>query len=828
MHTRRKRTKLIAVICSIVCLWGAGISLVAVLCNLVIGFSDSDADFNESFLNVTFDREYGDIQSYIYLSESLKSRDSNDLKESNIKRVIENLEAKYDAERTNLRFAVTDTDGQLLLTNDPQYGKDQALLASHFRQDSVTMSENGYQVNTHFALSEMTFSELLNKNMATLLDNPADFSNWFFTYDNVDEAYHNGLTAVTMNGEYVDYLKFPTLRDAQNYDYQQFYSEYCDWKVVNATDEAAVAAANAHAPLSNDGDPFGSFGSYGDDGVQRESADTAETGTNPVLVRVTAYADAYFAEMSLDEYYSLKEQGVNVRAADELLEQHLAAGYDITVNAGHAEQKTVLIRTYLPADLPVRDTIRANYSVYRVLFQYSEHFVIAMFICLVLTVISCISMCTAAGYPDDTDRLAPSRVHAIAYEFFWLLPVLAVLVSAGVFILLEETAASYRMMAIFGIGLSLCISACCILWLYTTAVRVKSGTFWSSFFLARTARGFFGLFRSQAVVSIALTVWMAVLLGINLFAFSEDSVMILPAAGLDLLTLIGLLYAVYAYFELHRRVDRMKTGDFAPAQHALPLGADFGKFDRSLGAITENVGEIVAQQTKAEHLRTELITNVSHDLKTPLTSIVNYVDLLSREEMPNPEAKEYLDVLKRQAARLKKLTIDLVDASKASSGSMTVELMPTELQVLISQLSGEYEDRLAERQLSMVCSMPEEPVSILADGRQIWRVFDNLLGNACKYAMPGTRVYLDLTADASMVTVSLKNISASPLNVSPDELMERFVRGDSSRHTEGSGLGLSIARDLTALQHGTMTLATDGDLFKAVLQFPRFYTGTDV
>jgi signal transduction histidine kinase len=443
-----------------------------------------------------------------------------------------------------------------------------------------------------------------------------------------------------------------------------------------------------------------------------------------------------------------------------------------------------------------------------------------MFAAIVLTVIACISMCTAAGHPDDTDRLAPSRVHEIAYEFFWLLPVLAFGLSAAVFVVLCETAASYRMLAIFGIGMSLCVSACCILWLYTTAVRVKCGTFWSSFFFARMLRGFFALFRNQLAVSAVITFWLAGLLGLNLFAVLEARVMLLPAFGLDLLTLAGLLYAVYAYFELHRRAERMKTGDFEPVPRALPLAADFGKFDRSLGEITESVGDIVARQTKAEHLRTELITNVSHDLKTPLTSIVNYIDLLSREEMPTPEAREYLEVLRRQAARLKKLTIDLVDASKASSGSLTVELMPTELQVLISQISGEYEDKLAERQLSLVCAMPEEPLTILADGRQIWRVFDNLLGNVCKYAMPGTRVYLDLTADETTVTVSLKNISASPLNVSPDELMERFVRGDSARGGEGSGLGLSIARSLTELQGGSFTLAVDGDLFKATVALP--------
>ncbi len=811
MHTRRKWVKLIAVICSIVCLWGAGVSLVAVLCNLMIGFSDSDADFNESFLNFAVEREYSRIQSYYQITEALRRQNEKE----GIKKMLENLQSHFDAGRTNLRFAVTDTDGALMLTNDPKYGTEQELLASNVRQDSLTMNSREYQVQKHFDPGQISFAELMNMNMARLLDEPGDYSLWFFTYDTVDAAFHGDFDTVQLSGEFVDYLRFATLPEAQSYDYTGRYGEYCSWTVVNTTDEAETAAANAHDPYRDDGS-FGSLGSPGEG-----TGDAANTA-NAVLVRVNAYGEASFSQMTLEEYYNLREQGIMVRAQDEALEKHLSAGFDITVQAEHADTKVVLVRTYLPADLPVRDTIKSNYAVFRVLFVYSEQYVIAMFAAIVLTVIACISMCTAAGHPDDTDRLAPSRVHEIAYEFFWLLPVLAFGLSAAVFVVLCETAASYRMLAIFGIGMSLCVSACCILWLYTTAVRVKCGTFWSSFFFARMLRGFFALFRNQLAVSAVITFWLAGLLGLNLFAVLEARVMLLPAFGLDLLTLAGLLYAVYAYFELHRRAERMKTGDFEPVPRALPLAADFGKFDRSLGEITESVGDIVARQTKAEHLRTELITNVSHDLKTPLTSIVNYIDLLSREEMPTPEAREYLEVLRRQAARLKKLTIDLVDASKASSGSLTVELMPTELQVLISQISGEYEDKLAERQLSLVCAMPEEPLTILADGRQIWRVFDNLLGNVCKYAMPGTRVYLDLTADETTVTVSLKNISASPLNVSPDELMERFVRGDSSRHTEGSGLGLSIARDLTALQHGTLRLKTDGDLFKAILEFPRF------
>ena len=224
----------------------------------------------------------------------------------------------------------------------------------------------------------------------------------------------------------------------------------------------------------------------------------------------------------------------------------------------------------------------------------------------------------------------------------------------------------------------------------------------------------------------------------------------------------------------------------------------------------------VAKAVRDERLKTELITNVSHDLKTPLTSIVNYVDLLGKEQLDNPRATEYVAVLRRQAQRLKKLTEDLVEASKASSGTMAVNRVPMELGELLSQCNAEYAERLAAANLELVTDCPAG-LQVLADGRLLWRVFDNLLGNACKYSQPGTRVYITVEAAQEQVLVQVKNISREVLNVTPEALMERFVRGDSSRSAEGSGLGLSIAKSLMELNEGKLELAIDGDLFKALL-----------
>ena len=839
-HAGTRAAKAVSVLLAIIFLWGAGVSLLGVIINFGLGFQDSSSEYETVFLeNVTSEHD-SDMMNYLQLHTVLsRLSDHSGSKYSMVQNGLETYERRFDPEKTNLRFTFTDMDGKVLLTNEPDSERDTERLATLLHPDTLTLSEKNYSVQQHFELSAENLKHIRSEEMSRYLTNPEDYKLWYFTDNSIDSAYHGGVTANLLYGEYTEILAFDTLRAAQEYGYESIYGDYCKWELVPES-ERSEAEKSAHMPnpdaTSSSGDflddslhTSGNLGSLlGDrDSTAQNAADSGtDSSGQKVLIRVTAYAGLSAENMSLDAYVERKEAGEQIFLEDQNLEQALNKGLDVTIQAANAETIRVYLRTSLPVNLPAADRIRSNYHIFRLLFQYSEQIVIALFVCLALTVIACIWMCSLAGYREP-GTLSPSRVHSIAYEWFWLLPPLTVVFSGEGMLALARIPASYRMMSFFGAGFSLCIAACCILWLYTTAVRVKTGTFWNSFFGCRALRGLFGLFRNKASVIIAVIAWLAVVFGINYAAVRHQDEMLLIAAGLDLLTLFGLIYCIYAYFELHRHVIRMETGDFSPAAHALPLGADFARFDRSLNEITERVGEIVAKQTKAEHLRTELITNVSHDLKTPLTSIVNYVDLLSRQEMPTDEAKEYIDVLKRQAARLQKLTLDLVEASKASTGNITAELMPTDVCVLIGQISGEYEDRMAARELSLITSLPDEPVHILADGRLIWRVFDNLLGNACKYALQGTRVYLDMKADAENVDISLKNISATPLNISPDELMERFVRGDSSRHTEGSGLGLSIAKDLTALQNGTITLHTDGDLFKAVLTFPRWFPPVD-
>lgn len=236
--------------------------------------------------------------------------------------------------------------------------------------------------------------------------------------------------------------------------------------------------------------------------------------------------------------------------------------------------------------------------------------------------------------------------------------------------------------------------------------------------------------------------------------------------------------------------------------------------------ISSGLASALKEQVKSERLKADLITNVSHDIKTPLTSIINYVDLLKREKIQDPKISAYLEVLDQKSQRLKTLTEDLVEASKASSGNLKLEVSDINLVELVHQTNGEFEERFAMRRLELVSDLPEEPLIIRADGRRLWRVLENLYTNAVKYAMERSRVYVDIEEHNGMVVFTIKNVSENPLNISPDELTQRFVRGDVARTTEGSGLGLSIAQSLTQLQNGLFQVTIDGDFFKASVSFP--------
>jgi len=391
-------------------------------------------------------------------------------------------------------------------------------------------------------------------------------------------------------------------------------------------------------------------------------------------------------------------------------------------------------------------------------------------------------------------------------------------------------------------SLTTCGTAVCgtviLLILCSFSARIKAGVFWTS---ALTFRAFrwcwkqlcriFGRlgqavvlgFRSVGMVPRAVAAFLLVMfVEVWLLVWMvNDHNHALPMMVLIVFNfaLLGVLFWAVAQMKILQ--NAAKTLAEGGLEQRVELGKmywDFKRHGEYLNAIADGMNKAVEQRMKSERLKTELITNVSHDIKTPLTSIVNYVDLLQK---PHTEAEgiQYLEVLDRQAKRLKKLTENLVEASKASTGNLPVELQPTSVLELLNQAVEEYRERLEAGKLEIVMALRGD-LTVQADGKHMWRILDNLLNNVVKYALPGTRVYVTAEKRNEWVVIAVKNISRDPLNVSADELMERFVRGDSSRTTEGSGLGLNIARSLTVLQNGKFELTVDGDFFKAEVSLP--------
>lgn len=368
-----------------------------------------------------------------------------------------------------------------------------------------------------------------------------------------------------------------------------------------------------------------------------------------------------------------------------------------------------------------------------------------------------------------------------------------------------------------------------LLFLCVFAAQCKAGTVIRGSLTARVLRLLWRILRGVTLWLWRITtgiplVWKTALVTAAL-AFLEFILYVSPSRDplflvVKVLEILAVLAIALNLRTLEKNGKQLSEGDLSTPVDTKRLFGAFRRYGQAMNRLQSGMESAVQEQMRAERMKTELITNVSHDIKTPLTSIVNYVDLLKKEDIPSPAAREYITVLDRQSKRLKKLTEDLVEASKASSGALPVDLQPTDVSVLFSQITGEYQDRLADCHLTLVTQPPAGQPVVLADSKLLSRVMDNLVSNICKYAMPETRVYVSgVTADGQM-TMSFKNISRAELNISPDELMERFVRGDTSRHTEGSGLGLSIARSLVHLMGGTFRLSIDADLFRADVTLP--------
>ena len=368
---------------------------------------------------------------------------------------------------------------------------------------------------------------------------------------------------------------------------------------------------------------------------------------------------------------------------------------------------------------------------------------------------------------------------------------------------------------------------CAVLLLRTLAVRVKARCLGKTTLLCRVAAWMAGTIHD--FVRFLPFTWKIVLgfgayVMVTFFLIMEgvyNGAFMFMYLCLQLALVLFLAWWAYGYYRLRQGTKTIARGDLEYQIDTRHMPYDLRLQAEDLNNISVGLAGAVDEKMKSERFKAELITNVSHDLKTPLTSIINYVNLLKSTQQTDPKAIDYIEVLDRKSQRLKKLTEDLVEASKASTGVLSVTREKIGMSQLIDQATAEWEEKLSDRRLTLVTTLPEGETWVYADGRHLWRVIDNLLSNCAKYAMEGTRIYLDLERGKGQVALSVKNISRDPLNVPAERLMERFVRGEESRSTEGSGLGLSIARSLTELQGGAFDLAVDGDLFKAIVTLPQ-------
>ena len=351
--------------------------------------------------------------------------------------------------------------------------------------------------------------------------------------------------------------------------------------------------------------------------------------------------------------------------------------------------------------------------------------------------------------------------------------------------------------------------------------RIKGRNLWKNSLLRVIVRFIYKIYdnRKKTTKTVLLLCGFFLVQGIAvLFRNGVTMLLVLLAdVGVFYVVLNGLLLKE----KLKKGIEEIALGNM---EYQIPLQGLRGenlKLAEMINGIANGFHMAVEEAMKNERLKTDLITNVSHDIKTPLTSIINYVAILKQSDIADPKIQGYLDILEAKAQRLKTLTEDVVEASKVSSGNISLEYMDVDLVEMIQQTEGEMAEKFEARNLKMIVNLPAEPAVVHVDGRRMWRVLENIFRNAAKYAMPGTRVYADLKLEEDTVDLSLKNVSEHQLNISADELTERFIRGDLSRSSEGSGLGLSIAQSLTTMQGGTFNLYLDGDLFRVNIRFPR-------
>lgn len=449
-------------------------------------------------------------------------------------------------------------------------------------------------------------------------------------------------------------------------------------------------------------------------------------------------------------------------------------------------------------------------------------------IALSLLIICFVYICVSIGHKSGKEGIYTNGLDKIPYEIVTIIVGILLLVEICVLGGTIEIIAHRESKLLINTGITIGILTGFVtyitlaIYVVTTIRRAKAHVFWKNTLVYSFTKFVLG----GLFTNFSQTVKLAVEYGGFLIA-SVILIMMTLSNPIMVLFLLAFWYYIYKKIldgtnqlnKVRQKIASMYKGDIDEPLREDELYGELRQVAKELNDISGGLSNALEEAMKSERLKTELITNVSHDIKTPLTSIINYVDLMKQEEIQNPKIQEYLEVLDSKSQRLKKLTEDLIEASKASSGNIKLTMENLNVKELVKQVRGEFEDRFSKKGLQIIETFPEEDVTIEADSRYLYRVMENMYVNIAKYALENSRVYVDVIKTKGKVQIALKNISKDKLNISVDELMQRFVRGDESRTNEGSGLGISIAKSLTELQKGKFDIYLDGDLFKVVIEF---------
>ena len=608
-----------------------------------------------------------------------------------------------------------------------------------------------------------------------------------------------------------------------------------------------------------------SYESYG----SSESSDIMElepsVNTGSDVESMTAAEQEALSSGNLEKYLDLGDSvslGGEIYVPVERAEQYAKWMIEDALSETERLQEEAAEETLAERNKRIVVTLTANPSLpkedeYALIYHQAEQLydnrnVIPVICCTgtILALLCFIFLLCSAGHKNGREGITPSAIHEIHLDVYTV--VVAVGAFTGLYLAFGWIGMNPGMINLIVLVVLFAAEVIwCTLYFMELAIRLKMGKWWQNTILYRVFR-FFGRFCKRVFRGIVKLirgipmVWRTALLCLavcvaeffGLILFYNDRVVLLFFWAIEKFILCGAItFVALMCKELQEGSEALADGDLNYKLDTSHMVLSFKEHGENLNSIGEGISAAVEQRMKSEHLKTELITNVSHDIKTPLTSIINYADLIGKEvsgdvkdtgdgagtetaQEREQHISEYAEVLLRQSQKLKKLLDDLLEASKATTGNLEVHPEVCDVSVLLSQAVGEYEQRFSEKKLETIVKQPEETVKVMADGRHLWRVFDNLLNNIYKYAQAGSRVYLNVEHDGQNANIIFRNMSAYPLEMSPEELEERFTRGDRSRHMEGNGLGLSIAKSLTELQKGDMEIVTDGDLFKVVITLP--------